>query len=216
MRDSTQRSPWKTSLRAIGWFLAGTIACAYPVGIWIGLTHWGPRTIGIWVIACIVPVLAWRLRKARRDDRWAVLRIPLIVLGLITAGAILDDARFFFAMPVLINVALLITFASSLGTTPIIERFARMQEKEGLSEGQVAHCRQITWAWCAFFVVNAAIAALLAWLAPVSWWAAYTGGIAYGLMGTMFAGELILRRYRFRNYGNGLHDRLLSRIFPPR
>jgi hypothetical protein len=32
----------------------------------------------------------------------------------------------------------------------------------------------------------------------------------------MFAAEFLLRRYRFRRYGAGLHDRLLSRIFPPR
>ena len=218
----SSRSPsgtWSVAskaLRAIAWFFGIAIALVYPIGIWIGLTHWGARTIGIWVIACILPALAWRLRKARRDDLWAALRIPLIVLAVITLGAIFDDKRFLLAMPVLINAALLITFASSLRTTPIIERFARMQEKDGLSDGQVAHCRQITWAWCAFFVINAAIAGLLAWLAPMSWWAAYTGGIAYALMGTMFAGELVLRRYRFRNYGTGLHDRVLSRIFPPR
>ena len=47
-------------------------------------------------------------------------------------------------------------------------------------------------------------------------WAMYNGGIAYALMGMMFVGEYLLRQYRFRKYGGGLHDRLLSRIFPPR
>ena len=35
-------------------------------------------------------------------------------------------------------------------------------------------------------------------------------------MGAMFAGEYVLRQFRFRKYGEGLHDRLLARLFPPR
>ena len=96
-------------------------------------------------------------------------------------------------------------------------RFARMQEKDGLSDAQVAHCRQVTWVWVGFFALNASIAAVLAsneaW---VSAWATYNGGIAYALMGVLFAGEYVVRQYRFRRYGDGLHDRLLRRIFPPR
>jgi len=89
-------------------------------------------------------------------------------------------------------------------------------EEPTLSEAQVAHCQQATMAWCVFFVVNAAVAAALALLEMTGWWALYTGGIAYGAMGVMFAGEYVVRQYRFRNYGRGPHDRLLALLFPPK
>lgn len=196
--------------------LTTILVVLYPLAIWFGLTHFSARTVSLWILVLLVPGVLWRFRKARREDVWAVLRIPLVIALVLGCGALFDDRRFVLAMPVLVNLGLLITFATSLRGTPMIERFARMQEKEGLGEGQVRHCRQVTWAWVVFFALNASVAALLsldeAWTAA---WAAYNGGIAYGLMGAMFVGEYILRQYRFRKYGGGLHDRLLSRIFPP-
>lgn len=199
---------------AIG--VATALAVLYPVAIWLGLTHFSARVVGVFILVFVAVALAFRFRRARREDLLAVLRIPLVITAVIVPGVVLDDARFVLATPVLINLALLATFAASLRETPIIERFARMQDPDGIGAGQVAHCRQVTWAWVAFFGLNAAAAAALAVVAPVAWWAAYNGGIAYGLMGLMFAGEYVLRQYRFRRYGSGLHDRLLSRIFPPR
>ena len=195
--------------------IATMIAILYPVAIWLGLTHFSARAVGIFILAVVAVVLAFRFRRARREDLVAVLRIPLVIAAVIVPGVVLDDERFVLAMPVLINLALLVTFAATLRETPMIERFARMQEPDGLSDAQVAHCRQVTWAWVAFFGLNAAAAAALALAAPVAWWAAYNGGIAYALMALMFAGEYVVRQYRFRRYGGGLHDRLLSRIFPP-
>jgi uncharacterized membrane protein len=90
-----------------------------------------------------------------------------------------------------------------------------MKEKE-LPEGGVAYCRGVTKVWCVFFVLNGAAAGGLALWAPVSWWAAYTGGAAYALMGLVFGVEYVVRKARFRRYGRGLHDRILSVLFPPR
>lgn len=196
--------------------LTTVLVVLYPIGIWFGLTNFSARTVSLWILAALVPVTVFRFRKARREDLWAVLRIPLLVSLVVGAGAVFDDRRFVLAMPVLINLTLLATFALSLRGTPIIERFARMQEADGLDEGQIRHCRQVTKAWCVFFLLNATTAGILAshegWIDA---WAAYNGGIAYGLMGAMFAAEYILRQYRFRRYGAGFHDRLLSRLFPP-
>ena len=56
----------------------------------------------------------------------------------------------------------------------------------------------------------------LALYAPVSLWALYTGLIAYVLIGALAAGEYLVRKLRFRDYGLRLHDRLIMRVFPPR
>lgn len=197
--------------------LNGTLAGLYPVAVWVGLTYLSTRAVGLLVLGVLVPLLAVRLWRADRATFWTILRIPLAVLALILLGVALDDRRYVLAMPVLINAVLLVSFGATLvrGATPMIERFARMEEPE-LGEAKQAHCRQFTWVWCGFFATNGATAAALALAAPLSWWATYTGLVAYGLMGALFTVEYVVRKARFRDYGRGPHDRLLARIFPPR
>ncbi len=185
-------------MRALAADLDVVLAIAYPIAIYFGLAHLGTRGVGVVVLALLVPSLALRFRGADRATLRSVLRVPIAILVLITLGIVTDDARFMLALPVLINAVLLVTFGQTLraGEVPMIERFARLQEPK-LSDAQAAHCRRWTARWCAFFVVNGAIAAGLALLAPLEWWTAYTGLIAYGLMGLLFAGERIERRVRF-------------------
>lgn len=204
-------------MRILATVLSVVLTIAYPVAVFYALTHYSPRMVGLLGLAIVIPLFALRFRKADREHLWAVLKVPLVILTLLLLGAIFDDQRFVLAMPVLISLALLGTFGATLrgGGLSMIERFARMQEDE-LSAQQVAHCRQSTIAWCVFFLVNAGIAAALALLEMTGWWALYTGGIAYGAMGLMFAGEYVVRQYRFRNYGRGPHDRVLALLFPPR
>ena len=83
---------------------------------------------------------------------WLVFQSPL------EGSTKSEDARFVLAMPVVINAVLLATFAETLrrGQTPIIERFARLVEKELTGEKR-AHCRRWTAHWCGFFALNGAI-----------------------------------------------------------
>lgn len=197
----------------------GVLAVAYPVAVWWALTHRSPRTVGLVALAIVVPLFGLYVLRADRRHLWPVLRLPLSVLALLLTGTLLNEPLFFLLLPVLISTALLVQFALSLrGEMPIIERFARMQEPD-LDEGpkgprKLAHCRQVTVAWCVFFILNGGVAAVLAFTAPTRWWAIYAGGIAYGLMFLMFAAEYIVRKARFRDYGKGPHDRLLARLWP--
>jgi uncharacterized membrane protein len=195
----------------------GTLVGLYPVAGWVGLSYLSARAVGVIVMAFVVPMLAIRLRRADRASFWAILRIPLAILGLVTLGVVLDDPRYVLAMPVLINTVLLATFGATLrpGAMPMIERFARMQDP-ALEAPKIAHCRQFTWVWCVFFVLNGGTAAVLALSAPLSVWATYTGLVAYGLMGALFAMEYVVRKARFREYGPWPHDRALAVLFPPR
>ncbi len=184
-------------MRAVVKSIGVLLTIAYPLAVFWGLTHLSARVVGMLGLCAAVPWIAYKLRGADREHLAAVLRVPLVVVALLLAGAALDDPRFMMALPVLINLALLVTFAGSLrGEMTIVERFARMKEAD-LSEAQVRHCRQVTVAWCVFFVANAAVAAALAALDLRLAWAVYTGGLAYVLMGLMFAGEYALRIRRF-------------------
>lgn len=170
---------------------------------------------GLVVLALLVPLMALRLWRTKREHLWPVLRLPLAVMTLILIGVASNNALYIMAMPVLISAALLVAFGASLrGEMPMVERFARLQDPD-LTPVKQEHCRRVTMIWCVFFVFNGASAALLALFAPVSWWATYTGGVAYALMGLLFAGEYIVRKARFREYGRAPHDRLLAKLFPP-
>lgn len=195
----------------------GTLVGLYPVAVWIGLSYLGARAVGLLVIAFVVPMLAIRLRNADRASFWAILRIPLAILALVGLGVALDDARYVLAMPVLINAVLLVTFGATLapGAMPMIERFARMQDP-ALDAPKATHCRQFTWVWCVFFVLNGTTAGVLALAAPLSVWATYTGLVAYALMGLLFSVEYVVRKARFREYGPWPHDRALAKLFPPK
>jgi uncharacterized membrane protein len=196
--------------------LNAVLTVLYPVAIWIGLTQLGTRATSVMVLGLLVPLVAFRLRGADRSTFWSVLRVPLAILCVVVLSAITNDARLLLALPVLISVILLLSFGETLrpGQVPMIERFARMSDPH-LTGDKRAHCRRWTQRWCAFFVVNGLIAALLGLLATPFVWASYTGGFAYALMGVLFSLEYVERKVRFREYGRGPLDRLLARRFPP-
>lgn len=190
------------------------VIAGYPLVVYLGMTRWSPRTLALVLAAALLPGLLLRLRSARREDLWPVLRVPLSLLALFGLAALSGEQRLFMALPVLVNLGLLANFAASLrGEVSLVERFARMQEPE-LPPGGPAYCRRVTIVWCGFFVANAAVSAGLALWAPVAWWTLYTGLVGYLLVGLMFTVEYVVRKVIFRRFGDGLPDRLLRRVLP--
>lgn len=106
--------------------------------------------------------------------------------------------------PALVNAVLLTVFAVSLMHPPsAIERLARLREPD-LPPAAIAYTRKVTWVWCGFFVVNGTLALATALWADAATWALYNGLIAYGLIGTLFAIEwLVRRRVRARHAAAG-------------
>ena len=127
-------------MRVLGAALNVILAVAYPIAIWVALTRWSARQTGLLILALVVPALVLRYWRADREHLLAVLRVPLVVLGVLLLAVFTDQERFFFLIPVLINLGLFAAFASSLRGVPLIERFARMQEPD-LSEPKQRHCR---------------------------------------------------------------------------
>lgn len=178
--------------------VVGVLLAAYPAAVYFGLTGGASaRVMALVLLAALIVVVAPRLWRAKREDLRVVLPGPLAAAACAVLGAVLDDRRFVLALPVLINLVLLVSFGATLRRGPtMIERFARMQEPE-LSEAKVAHCRAVTWVWCVFFVINGATAAVLAVRGPLEWWALWVGALAYLVMGALFAGEWVVRTVRF-------------------
>ena len=185
---------WSVALRV----LAAATMIAYPAFVWLGLSSGSPRQVAIILLALMTPACLLRRSKRERGQGVALVAVPITILGLLVVSAVFDGADFIRATPVAANVVLLISFCATLrrGSVPMIERFARLQEPD-LDEPKQAWCRAWTKIWCAFFVANGAVALALAALADLRTWALYNGGIAYALIGALFALEWLLRRRRF-------------------
>lgn len=178
----------------LGSALGIALGVAYPVLVYLGLTHLRARAVALTMLVAALGVAAWRVR---RQQVRSLLVVPIAMCALLAAGAVLDDARLVLAMPVLVNAVLLAAFGASLrAPVPMVERFARLQKPE-LSAAEVRYCRSVTIVWCVFFVANGAVAGALALRAPLSWWTLWTGALSYVAMGTLFAAEWLVRRARF-------------------
>lgn len=115
-------------------------------------------------------------------------------------GIVLSVLSFFYdspnAMlyyPVVVNALLLSLFVHSLiRPPPIIERFARMREKN-LPQYAVDYTRKATIAWAVFFLLNGSISLYTVLASSMELWTLFNGLISYILVGCMFLGEFIIR-----------------------
>jgi uncharacterized membrane protein len=179
--------------------VVGVLFAVYPLLVWIGLASRSPREVAIVLLCLLVPLSWWLLRSTGGGKAgFALVLAPLLTVAAIAGSALFDEAAWLFVEPVVISLVMLAVFGVTLrrGAMPMIERFARLQDPE-LTADKQQWCRLWTWIWCSFFVVNASAAGVLAALAPMAWWVAWTTTISYALMGVLFGGEWLLRRRRF-------------------
>ena len=178
----------KPALRILLWLV-------YPLAIFFGLRLTEPRVVAI-VLGC-----GLLLRRRRHAARFlaGLSRVDLAVLGglLLLAGmtAWTNSELLLRLYPVAVNLGMLLLFGLSLAFPPsMIERFARLGEPD-LPPAAVGYTRRVTQLWCVFFVANGAVAAYTALHASRDVWALYNGLVAYLLMGGLFAGEWLFRRF---------------------
>ncbi|MDR1889880.1 MAG: hypothetical protein LBQ81_10970 [Zoogloeaceae bacterium] len=189
--------------------LAFALGIALPLGFWVcrwlELPFW-------WCGLLLLPVALTRggkLANTRGNAHGAarfIKHLPAILAVLLGGAALVwRNSLPLLYYPVLVNVFFLLLFAASLKQKQtLIERLARRLDPN-LPESGVRYTRQVTKAWCLFFIGNGALACLSIG-AGEAVWALYNGGIAYVLMGLMFAGEwLIRRRVMKKNTENAAH-----------
>jgi uncharacterized membrane protein len=173
----------------------GGATLLYPLVVFLSLGHLEPR----WVALALLALAALRLRAAQHAV-WRIAAVAAAVLALCTLAG--NAALPLKLYPVLVNAVLLAVFGFSLWRPPsVIERIARMTQPDLPPQG-VAYTRQVTRVWCGFFVVNGALAAATALWASDAVWALYNGLIAYGLMGTLFAAEWLVRQRVMKRHGH--------------
>jgi uncharacterized membrane protein len=75
----------------------------------------------------------------------------------------------------------------------MVERIARLHQPD-LPTDATPYLRNVTRVWIAFFVFNGAAGLATALWASREVWSLYNGGIAYVLIGLLFAAEWLWRR----------------------
>jgi uncharacterized membrane protein len=171
------------------WALVLALTAAYPLIVYLSLGHIEPRYLALLLLA--LGALRWLAGGAQVvQARW-VAAVALLLAG---STALLNLSLPLKLYPVLVNFALLAVFGLSLWRGPtVVERIARLQEPD-LDPRGVAYTHRVTQVWCGFFVLNGGLSLATALWASEKVWALYNGLIAYGLIGTLMAGEWLVRR----------------------
>ena len=172
-------------LIGLGLLLAGLL---YPFAVYYGMEHFAP-----WQFALLLGGL-WLARALTGGRRPGSLWMAVAAMAFCLLLALFDSPLLLRWYPVLISGFMLALFGLSLKYgPPVVERLARLSEPE-LPARAIRYTRQVTIAWCVFFLCNGLLAAALTLWAPLSWWMLYNGLISYGLMGLLFAIEWLLRQ----------------------
>jgi uncharacterized membrane protein len=169
----------------------------YPVAVYFALQWFEPRVIA--AVLAVFLLLRWKRQAAQILAGLSGISHGILIALLLLCVAVLvvNNETLLRLYPAAINLGLLTMFGMTLWQAPpMIERFARLRHTH-LSAESIRYTRHVTHAWCLFFVGNGLIAAWTAIAASRETWALYNGFIAYLLMGALFAGEWLLRRYRF-------------------
>jgi len=182
-----------TRTRPVIQILTGILLLAWPFVVWLGLAHNSLH----WLLPLIALLLILRWRQARKNPgpmRTVMQSVALAGIALCVASALLRTHQLLLFYPVAVNGIMLTVFGGSLWTTmPLVERLARLRTPDLPPQG-VRYTRRVTQVWCLFFIINGSVALFTALRGDMQLWTAWNGMAAYLLMGTLMAGEWIVRR----------------------
>ncbi len=186
------------------------LSILYPVVVFSCLVIFRVPTkvFSLFIVFIALVYLLMATGKARDGEKSLSARLRQNIKFLVSAGLLLfagiiclatGQTLFIKLYPVLMNVIFLFTFGSTLFLPPnICFRFACLSDKK-LASSMIArrvekYCFKVTLIWCVFFVLNGSVAVYTVFSKNDKMWSLYNGGIAYFLMGLLFAVEFIVRK----------------------
>jgi uncharacterized membrane protein len=175
---------------------------AYPLLIYFGLQILQPRYVALLLAAGLLLRRHQQMQRLMADLTRLDRIILICLLGLAGMTAVVNSELLLRLYPAAVTAGVLLLFAASLYTPPsMIERFARLQHPDLPPEG-VRYTRKVTQVWCAFLTLNSLIALYTGLFSSREVWSLYNGLIAYMLMGVLFAGEWLVRKYFVKPQAN--------------
>ncbi|MEX1200727.1 MAG: hypothetical protein WEB02_08075 [Methylophaga sp.] len=164
------------------------LSILYPFIVYWGIQH---DAYG-WLLTMLAGLLVLRWITASSAQERYFLCLAVIVIGAVVWW--LGEKNGLKLYPVIINLSLLVVFASSLFTEmSFVERMARIREPD-LPAKAVSYTRKVTQIWCLFFAFNATLALITVLLADDALWLWYNGVVAYFLIGGLMLGEWLVRQ----------------------
>ena len=114
--------------------------------------------------------------------------------------------------PFAVSLTFIALFGLSLRTTPIIERFARLQRPD-LPPDHVRYIRTLTKVWLGVLSANSLLLLGASLTEDEALWAILVGPVSYGMLGLVFVVEYPFRKWRFQDFdASNPIDRLLKPI----
>lgn len=186
-------------LRMVG---AGLLALAWAVAAYFNsasgqASHWGVA-LALTPLLLLATVGLWKLQR-----RWmGALGFVLLAAGLIWLWPLLLGrvATVYFVEHVGVEVFLAVLFGRTL-TGPgesLVTQLARRVHGGVLSAHQQSYTLNVTRAWTLFFSLMALTSTLLFFWAPLTTWSTFATLLSGPLTGSMFAGEMLVRRHVLR------------------
>jgi uncharacterized membrane protein len=163
----------------------------YPFAVYYGLHYFPPRLLAL-ILLVLLFLRIVLLKNNLAKMPWV---LPATLLGSLALifSLFTESVIGFKLYPLLVNCSLFVVFAFSFLKPPsIIETFARLKEKN-LNKQGVKYTEKVTLIWCVFFLVNGGISLYTALYSELEHWMLYNGFISYVLMGSLFAGEFLVR-----------------------
>ncbi len=170
-----------------------------PFAVYFLFFSKGYHTAFFFVVAVMFLIRAPRILKNRRLTKSLAIQVVLIG-GYIVFGMVYPKIIVVELLPAFINIVLFFLFGYSYLYPPsMVEGFAQVYSERPLEPEEIIHCRRVTLVWMVFFILDMLAIVYVALYMTVLDWAILTGLINYLIMGSLFAGEYIYRKIKFRH-----------------
>jgi uncharacterized membrane protein len=199
----------------MGKILDAIVIFLYPLIVVIGM-----NTVGIRWTALIILLFIGRriigLVITNKEGTRIVLYQAIAMAAIVGIAGASKSAFALRMAPFMISLTFITTFALSLKTTPIIERFARLSDPN-LSDAEARYCGKLTKAWMGVLFANSVLVLCAAFVDNTLLWSILVGPASYALLGSPFVVEYPYRKWRFRKFNDkNPVDRLLRRVIENR
>ncbi len=172
--------------------LVSLLVIIYPVSVYFGLNYLQPKMMGLGLVGLM---LLRFIAQGKQFLQISSQLLPILIVGCLVGLSVYfsNSSLVLRLYPCLVSLSLLIVFGFSLWQPQtMIERIARITEPD-LSNAGIRYTRQVTYLWCAFFVINGSIALYTSLYSSLEVWTFYNGLLSYLLIGVLFVSEYSVR-----------------------
>ena len=172
----------------------------YPILVHLSLMMDVPQLQVLAIVCFATGILFKSLARGQKSAWVAWIIIVTIAVGF---GYFNITLYALYLPPILLPLLLLFAFGRTLlpGQIPLITNIGETS-RGPLSEAMRHYTRRLTQFWCVIFLVMTGWSLMLPFFKQPELWSWFTNVINYGLVGGLFTGEFIVRKYLFPEHNH--------------